>query len=206
MAATAGSPVGLHPRPGQSGVGRAAGVVAIAVTGLVAFLAFGTTVLDLGPYGLPALAVAAAGLGLAVMLVQRGRGFAALLVAAICAPAAFAAGAGGSAVGERIACGDGERHALAQIEHLGGARPGIGGDLQTGGCIVRYSAPAVDSAAVVSHYRGALGAGGWRLAVPQVYGSDASSGELRAARGAFSLWISWWTGRSSTRVVVSLND
>lgn len=211
MGSTASSSVGFpssgHDRRAWRGVGsRVAGIAAIALCGFVAFLAFGTAALDTGVYGLPALVLAAAALVLAIVLVRRGRGGASLLVAVVAAPAVIATILAGGALGERNACSGRERHALEQITHVGGVQPGIAGDLQTGGCIVRYNT-TVDPTAILLHYKPSLSGNGWLLTAIRPNGREQTAGDLFAKRSAFSIWVSWLPATdSSTRVIVSLHD
>ena len=187
---------------GARGARKAAGIAAIVLCSLAAIFALGVSALDVGVYGLAGLLLAGGALALAIELVSRGRGPLALATAAVGVPVAVAAVVGGAGIGERLACSDGERQALARIEHVGGARPSIAGDLQSTGCIVRYTAP-IDAAAAVDHYRAALAATGWKLD-PR---ADPATGCLQATRANLHAWVSWWPAEhSATRVVVSVND
>ena len=207
MASTAGSSIGLRPGSGRRQhaatrlLSRAVGVAAVAICGVVVFFAFAVTVLDLGPYGLPALALAVTALVLAVVSVRRGHAGAALAIAVVSAPLAFGAALGGASIGEGFACSGREREALSEIVHLGGVHPGIKGDLGSGGCIVRYTADA-DQEAVVRHYTRVLDQGGWQLGRLQ-----QANAQLFASRHGLQAWISWWhRADSSMRIVVSVND
>ncbi len=122
----------------QNGGARTAATVAAAVVfGVLGFFALGATALALGAAGLPALVLL---LGLGVVTFGRARRHSSASVLATTAAAILAVPATlfvSTAVAERRACGAAERRALTQVPHPGAVRPGVAGDLQTGGCIVR---------------------------------------------------------------------
>ena len=183
-----------------SGSGRAA--VALALVGAALLVLVG---LFLGPLVVPwPLLTAGAALALVVILARRGHGRAALAVALIAVPAGVASMVAGILVAERVVCEQREERVLREIPPLQGANPGVAGDIDSGGCVIRYTVSS-QPRAVLGYYEARLNAAGWRLVGAEVY-EPGRVGEGFAERDGFSQSIFWSRLDSGTRVVVAVHD
>lgn len=173
---------------------------------LFGFAIFGVVVFGGLLLGWPAIPVLAALVGLAYLarsLFRRDRPGLAVLVAVAAQGVALGGIYVATELEQRRVCDPQERRILETFPHPGGARPGVDGDIDRGGCIVRLRATG-RPAQVVGGYERELRARGWRIAGTGFVDDASASGELVADRGGERFYVFWAEEGGGTQLAVSV--
>jgi hypothetical protein len=182
-------------------VGRAAAVL-LVFAGL-AILAVGA--LDVGVVALPALATVALFAAAAWRRTRKGARLQALVLALVAPVAAVAVLYLSVEVQEQRLCETAEEDAIERFPHFAGARPSADGDLEGGGCIVRFRA-AAPASAVLRYYERALTNRGWHILGTTSLSEAGDVGQLVAERGNLRLTVFWSLEDEGTRLAIDVHD
>jgi hypothetical protein len=175
---------------------------------LFGFAIFGVVVFGGLLLGWPAIPVLAALVGLAFLarwLFRRDHAGRAVLVAVAAQGVAFGGIYVATELEQRRVCDPEERRILETFPHPDGARPGVDGDIDRGGCIVRLHAAGRPSR-VVGDYERELRARGWRILGTGFADGAPASGELVADRGGERFYVFWAEEGGGMQLAVSVGD